>query len=162
MRGIHGGLALEYSLEGDIGALSIPAPGTPHRADGLWRGTCFEVFVKARADAAEYHEFNFSPSMAWASYRFNAYRQDMAIAEDLAPAKIAVRQDANRFGLDVFLKLDMLTMETRLAVSAVIQEKSGRFSYWAYKHPPGKPDFHHPDSFAFQLIPARTFDEVWH
>lgn len=151
LRAAHGELALEYALEGDIGELSIPAPAVPHRADGLWRSTCFEVFVKVQADAVEYHEFNFSPSIAWASYRFNAYRQGMAVAEDMAVPKIVVRQDTNRFDLDVFLTLDSLTTETRLAVSAVIQEKSGRLSYWAYKHPPGKPDFHHPDSFAFQL-----------
>jgi hypothetical protein len=39
----------------------------------------------------------------------------------------------------------------RLGVAAVIEETSGRKSYWALAHPPGKPDFHHPDSFAHVL-----------
>jgi hypothetical protein len=33
----------------------------------------------------------------------------------------------------------------------VIEEKSGLLSYWALKHPPGKPDFHHPDAFALEV-----------
>jgi len=38
-----------------------------------------------------------------------------------------------------------------LGLSAVIEETSGRKSYWALAHPPGKPDFHHTDSFALEL-----------
>ena len=34
-----------------------------------------------------------------------------------------------------------------------IEEASGRISYWALKHPPGRPDFHHPDGFALELPP---------
>src|SRR3546814_3736372 len=33
----------------------------------------------------------------------------------------------------------------KLALSAVIEELDGTKSYWALAHPPGKPDFHHPD-----------------
>jgi hypothetical protein len=28
---------------------------------------------------------------------------------------------------------------------------SGALSYWALRHPPGKPDFHHPAGFALEL-----------
>jgi hypothetical protein len=41
-----------------------------------------------------------------------------------------------------------------LALSAVIEEKDGTKSYWALKHPPGKPDFHHRDCFALTLPAA--------
>jgi len=41
-----------------------------------------------------------------------------------------------------------------LALSAVIEEAKGNKSYWALVHPPGKPDFHHRDSFAYELSPA--------
>lgn len=37
------------------------------------------------------------------------------------------------------------------AISAVIEEADGTKSYWALRHPPGKPDFHHPDCFALEL-----------
>jgi hypothetical protein len=39
----------------------------------------------------------------------------------------------------------------RLALSAVIEETDGRKSYWALAHPPGTPDFHHPDCFTLEL-----------
>ena len=39
----------------------------------------------------------------------------------------------------------------KLALSAVIEELDGTKSYWALAHPPGKPDFHHPDCFALTL-----------
>jgi hypothetical protein len=38
-----------------------------------------------------------------------------------------------------------------MEVSAVIEENSGAKSYWALKHPPGKPDFHHADGFDLTL-----------
>jgi hypothetical protein len=39
----------------------------------------------------------------------------------------------------------------RLGLSAVVEEKNGVLSCWPLKHPPGKPDFHHPDAFALEL-----------
>jgi len=33
----------------------------------------------------------------------------------------------------------------------VIEETSGRLSYWALAHPSGKPDFHHADCFACEI-----------
>jgi hypothetical protein len=36
----------------------------------------------------------------------------------------------------------------------VIEENDGMLSYWSLKHPPGNPDFHHPDSFALELESA--------
>jgi hypothetical protein len=33
----------------------------------------------------------------------------------------------------------------------VVEDYRGRLTYWALEHPPGKPDFHHPDSFAIEL-----------
>jgi hypothetical protein len=38
----------------------------------------------------------------------------------------------------------------------VIEEIDGALSYWALRHAPGKPDFHHRDAFALEL------DEVRH
>jgi hypothetical protein len=38
-----------------------------------------------------------------------------------------------------------------VALSAIIEETNGRKSFWALKHPPEKPDFHHDDCFDLQL-----------
>ena len=42
-----GALALTYSVTGAIGDLYLPPAAAPARADGLWRRTCFEAFVRA-------------------------------------------------------------------------------------------------------------------
>jgi hypothetical protein len=39
----------------------------------------------------------------------------------------------------------------RIGLSAVIEDRDGSLSYWALRHPHGKPDFHHPDAFALEL-----------
>ena len=46
--------------------------------------------------------------------------------------------------------------KVRIGLSAVIEEADGSLSYWALRHAPGKPDFHHQDAFALEL------DEVRH
>ena len=33
----------------------------------------------------------------------------------------------------------------RVGMSAILEEEDGTISYWALAHPPGRPDFHHPD-----------------
>jgi hypothetical protein len=40
-----------------------------------------------------------------------------------------------------------------LGLSAVIEEKNGVMSYWALKHPPGPPDFHHASGFVLEIDP---------
>ena len=40
------------------------------------------------------------------------------------------------------------------AITAVIEEADGTKSYWALRHPAGKPDFHHPDCLALELPAA--------
>jgi hypothetical protein len=64
-----------------------------------------------------------------------------------------------RYELDASLQLNALAdlpsdAPWQLNLSAVIEEKSGRKSYWALAHPPGKADFHHPDCFTHQLRAA--------
>jgi hypothetical protein len=44
----------------------------------------------------------------------------------------------------------------RLALSAVIEEVDGALSYWALRHAPGKPDFHHRDTFALSVDEIRN------
>jgi hypothetical protein len=36
-------------------------------------------------------------------------------------------------------------------LAAVIEDENGGLSYWALRHPPGKPDFHHPNAFAMTI-----------
>ena len=81
----NGDIHLDYRVTGPVDTLSIPAPCIPTSTDNLWQHTCCEAFVAARGEDA-YHEFNFSPSGQWASYRFDRYRQrDEAFAPAARP-----------------------------------------------------------------------------
>jgi hypothetical protein len=146
-------LTLKYSVAGQIAALPIPAAAAPIRSDELWRRTCFEVFVGVE-DAASYREFNFAPSRAWAAYRFDAYREGMRPADEQDQPRIDVSQCKDRLELSAAIDLAAslaANRSLRLGLSAVIEERNGNKSYWALRHSPGKPDFHHWDSWTLVL-----------
>ena len=148
-------LVLEYGIEGDPGGLLLPPPDAPRRADGLWRHTCCEAFLAVDGQTG-YYEFNFAPSTAWALYRFAAYRAGMSSVATDPPPRVTPRVCPDRFELEAIVQLDGLPAGAawRLAVAAVIEARDGGLSYWALHHPPGPPDFHHPDSFILQLGPS--------
>jgi hypothetical protein len=150
-----GGLELCYIVTGKMSDLRLPPETAPTRTDGLWRHTCFEAFVRALPDAG-YCELNFAPSTQWAAYRFDGYRSGMRVARGMSAPRIAVESSEEGYKLRVSAELDRLPGlprdgAWRLGLSAVIEETSGRTSYWALVHPPGKADFHHPDCFALEL-----------
>ena len=147
-----GSLRLAFALEADLSRLRIPEPRVSRRADGLWRHTCFEVFVMA-GQGPGYREFNFSPSSEWTAYAFHGYREEAGLGIELDPG-IEVRRTGTRLELDAELHRDFLPpgRSLRLGLSAVIEDADGVLSYWALQHPPGKPDFHHTDAFALQRV----------
>ena len=151
-------LVLTYRVFGETSRLRLPQ--TPEegadRADELWRHTCFEAFVKVEGREG-YLELNFAPSMQWASYRFSGYRDGMTPAS----VKPWAMQGSLRpplwlevhVGVGRMARPDLPPPDWRVGLSAVIEETDGVISYWALAHPPGKPDFHHPESFAL-VLPA--------
>jgi len=145
-------LSLAFTMEGDLSCLRIPGLRPSRRAEYLWRHTCFEVFVMA-GNGPGYREFNFSPSGEWAVYAFRGYRHGGQLEIALEPG-IVVRRTMNRLELDTEICQDFLPpgRPLRLGLSAVVEDTDGELSYWAYRHPPGKPDFHHTDAFALQLV----------
>ncbi len=145
-----GEMALTYRLTGVIDGIYLPGALPPVRTEGLWRRTCFEAFVGA---GSGYLEFNFAPSTQWAAYRFTSYRDGMTPATGIALPHIEVRADAQSLELRVMLDLPH-DATGPLGLSAVIEETSGRHSYWPLTHPPGKPDFHHSTAFAMDFPPT--------
>src|SRR4051812_33376888 len=150
-------LVLSYIVTGNMSEIRMPPARPPARTDELWRHTCFEAFVRPSPGPA-YYEFNFSPSTEWAAYRFDSYRNGMRAAEIGAP-QIKVQSSPHSTTLQVALELDLLPdlsreASWRVGLSALIEDTSGGMSYWALAHPPGKPDFHHADSFALEFAPA--------
>jgi hypothetical protein len=142
---------LTFAVAG-AGTLLLPDWRSPVRKDELWRTTCFELFWRAEKELG-YTELNFSPSTEWAAYTFDDYRTGMR-SRPLPVDPFIGRQAGEPFTLAVDLDLSALpTDAARVGLSAVIEEVDGTKSYWALAHPPGAPDFHHPDCFALH-IPA--------
>jgi len=147
-----GVLELHYRLEGDLPHITIPAPGDGGAADELWRHTCFEAFLAAPG-ASAYRELNFSPSLAWASYHFGGYRERLAAVPQEPPPQLAVRRERDVLALNAVVPLGALAASAPLhvALAAVVEDFRGGLSYWALRHPPGKPDFHHPHGFVLEI-----------
>jgi hypothetical protein len=159
-----GRLLLSYVVAGKVSHLRLPPVTAAARADELWQHTCFEAFFRPLPGEA-YYEFNFAPSTQWAAYRFDGYRSGMRLATETGAPAIEVRSEPGRYTLRALLELDRVLRPAtgparsgtnggpagRLGLSAMIEEASGRKSYWALAHPPGKPDFHHADCFAHEF-----------
>lgn len=151
-------LTLGYRIEAAHGALRLPAAAAPRRADGLWRHTCLEAFVRP-AGGPGYLEFNFSPSGEWAAYRFDARRQGMQPLEMSRDPVTRVTRDARGLRLSVELDLGGLPrVALEAGLSAVVEAADGHLGYWALRHGGDAPDFHDPESFTLRLGAIATDD----
>ncbi len=148
-------LDLGFRVEGDIGKIVLPERlGSMSRADELWKHTCFEAFVAA---GRGYGEINLSPSNQWAAYSFDGYRSGMAQTEGFEPS--FTEDNRSDHAYDLIAELDLTDLppdeDWSVGLSAVIELIDGRRCFWALRHAPGKPDFHHADAFALSL-PAES------
>jgi len=140
-----GALAVSFLLDADLDRLRIPGRRPPRFVEGLWRNTCFEVFL-ARKGSRAYREYNLAPSGEWAGYLFRKYRLR---GNGRAPRpRIQVRRSDGTLKLDARIAAKG---RLRVGLSAVIEEKNGGLSYWALRHAPGKPDFHYRRAFALEV-----------
>jgi len=158
-RSANGELRIAFRLDGDISRLRVPAPGVPRLAAELWRHTCFEAFIAVDGQPA-YHEFNFAPSRQWAVYAFHGYRDGGPIADETMRPHIAVRSTGSLLELDTLVRLDRLSAlhpraSLHVGLAAVVEASDG-LSFWALRHPAGKPDFHDADGFALLLEPPAS------
>lgn len=132
-----GGALATFRALGDVSQLVVPAPAPPIRTDGLWKTTCFEVFVAGNGEG--YSEYNLSPSGAWAAYEFDGYRQGMRNMD----ATVQIETSQNNKQLAVSAKIDSeFSLPSHVGLTAVIEEADGAFRYWSTAFAPGKPDFH--------------------
>ena len=149
--GQGGEIKLVYRVTGALEALKIADPAIPDRVNGLWKNTCFEIFVGNSEDKS-YLEYNFAPSGQWAAYQFSGYRAGMAQLEIRAPV-ISTAQSGDLLTVSVRLYMPDIAPDADLwaGISAVVATKSGGIGYWGLAHPAGNPDFHHKDCFALKL-----------
>jgi hypothetical protein len=158
-----GALRLAFRIEAELAALRLPAPAAPARADGLWRHTCLEAFVRAEGGPG-YVELNFSPSGAWAAYGFDGYRAGMRPLDLPAAPPARWTRAAGALALDAEVPAAALAAlgprpaaaggtgtPLRVGLAAVIEDDSGTITHWALRHPADRPDFHHPEGFVLAL-----------
>ncbi len=148
-------LTAQYRVVGDIGRMVIPPPGAGRRVDGLWRHTCFEFFIRGRAQRA-YAEVNVAPSRDWAAYALAGYRDGQRPIEGVDAPPVDVAVSPRHLDLVATLPLGALLpagqAAIEAAIAAVIEERGGRLTYWALAHPDAqRPDFHHPESFVHEI-----------
>ena len=147
-------LDLQYRIDGNVSQLSLPAAGPSLRTDDLWQHSSFEAFLQADAGPG-YLEFNFSPSGAWAAYRFSARRMGRESPELTAP-RMEVRHGPDWLTMQIQLSLAGIAEFAAPAtisagLSAVIEDTRGGLSYWALAHGAAQPDFHDPATFTLRL-----------
>ncbi|HWI37455.1 MAG TPA: hypothetical protein VNU64_13460, partial [Burkholderiales bacterium] len=80
--------------------------------------------------------------------------------ESLNP-QIAVSPGMDRLDLSALVDLGRLASEyvhapLALGLAVVAEDEDGALSYWALRHAPGQPDFHHAESFALELNEIRA------
>lgn len=155
------GLSITYQLRGHLASVVIPASSTapPHRQDGLWEHTCFELFLTAEG-TRPYWEMNLAPNGHWNLYRLNDIRQGLAPVMDRDTLPCTVGVTDQRLELTVVLPLPQELADAwrhralRLGVTAVVEQSGGELSYWALAHGGPAADFHRREDFLLRLEPS--------
>ena len=136
--------------------LVVPPFAGRGRADGLWKTTCFELFLQPE-DQGSYVELNLSPSERWAAYDFSAYRNGMDERPASREPDCTMRLGSSFAIFDAAIPRDILPVLPATANFACVLEEAGsKISYWAIAHPSGKPDFHDPACFAAVLAAPKA------
>ena len=146
-------LNIEYLLTGNLSKIIVPQPEKTLRQSELWEHTCFELFIKLK-NSSKYWEFNFSPSRNWNVFRFLDYRLNIVEEKAFDSLPFDVSQNINCLQLKAHIDLDRLEIadkDLEIAISAVIENRKQKLSYWALNHPAAEADFHHPDSFTISF-----------
>ncbi|WP_375290337.1 DOMON-like domain-containing protein [Qipengyuania sp.] len=147
-------LRLRWRIEGAQALVAPPFAGRG-RDDGLWRTTCFELFVRD-GEGPGYAEFNLSPSERWNAYRFADYREGQEELPLPREPDCTLRQGSSFAIFDAAIPaIPLFGGEPAIALSAVIEEEGAALSYWALAHPGADPDFHAPACFAATLEPPK-------
>src|SRR5215218_4879060 len=137
----EGGLALSYSIIGEMSRVRIPPPRPARIGWKLWRHTCCEVFLRGKAGTS-YHEFNFAPSGEWAAYGFTRYREGATLHDETLNPQVAVESTKERLDLYALVDLGRLSPAylrgpLAVALAVIVEDDNGAISYWALRHAPG-------------------------
>ena len=146
-------LVLSFVLQGNLDDIVLPTAAERTRRDNLWQATCLEMFWAAEGEK-NYWELNLAPNGAWNVYAFTEYRTEMRPEDRVEEPRIETARTSDTFSLTAELEIGKLHADNaplRVGVSAVLQHRDTRLSYWALAHPEEKPDFHAPQSFLLRV-----------
>ena len=138
-----------FAVEAPVSRFVMPDAEEPKRADGLWKTTCCEAFLRETGTKA-YREWNFAPSGRWAVYDFQTYREGMSKPDVEAPPYVRVEDNLTWWTLGATSAVES-GKSREMNLTTVLEEQDGAKSYWALAHPAEKPDFHAPDCFIGKL-----------
>lgn len=143
-----------YQVDAPVDTLELGVPTAADRADRLWQTTCFEAFIR-QPGSESYCELNFAPSSQWAAYRFDRYRDGMAELPMPTSPELSSDISETHFALTATFVLppEFADVAIEIAVTAIVEQVDGSKSFWSLNHPPGAPDFHHPDCFMLTFPP---------
>ena len=145
-----GTLWARWLVDAPLDRLVLPDPGEPARRDGLWRTTCFELFVAWGGEA--YLEVNAAPSGDWAAYRFDAPRRGMTpLAIDAPVVTLDAGEEWVSVEATLILPPEFAGRPLTANIAAVIETTDGALSHWALAHPADRPDFHDRSCFRLAL-----------
>lgn len=109
------------------------------RQDGLWKSSCFELFLATGQES--YREYNFCWDGSWQCYDFDSYRSPQpGRRPDVTSPRIQTSKDR----LVVTIKEKM---SSRFNVAVILEDLGGELLYFSIKKYGDTPDFHHPQSF---------------
>jgi len=157
-------LTLEFQLSHDLPsdplradeAILWPAVGgDPQRRDELWQHTCLEWFV-AQPQQHAYWEFNLCPNGDWNVYALAGYRSGLRPDPGYAslPMHASWGESGGCFRVTAPLPPELAAAPPQgleLAVTAVVEQRSGAISYWALHHGGAEADFHRRDGFLLRI-----------
>ena len=77
----------------------------------------------------------------------------MAPLTGIDPPRIELRTQPARLLLAAQIEIPapLAAMTLRLGLAAVVESVQRQLGYWALRHAGERPDFHHPDSFEFEI-----------
>jgi len=138
-------LHLTFKLSGDIKHYKFPKTKKQERKDELWKESCFELFL-ATEDEEAYYEFNFSPTLAWNSYRLEYYRAEPKKIDEVELIEFEVKQTKETLLVEITLDVQTLKFDTYNLATILLNKQEER-EFWSLKAKGDTPDFHNPLEF---------------
>ncbi|MBT7610521.1 MAG: hypothetical protein HN576_12250 [Bacteriovoracaceae bacterium] len=145
-------LNVEYLLKGNIESIDLSKENTTRkRVIGLWKKTCFELFIKNK-NTDDYFEFNFAPNTDWNLFHFLDIRSELKEFKTTTCPLVKVKQSNVEFQMQIIIPKQIFpdkfisNGEMMYSPTSIIH-KSSHIYHFASIHPDNKLDFHRYQSF---------------